>query len=134
MKATNSRLVGVTKALGMAVAFAVATAHAQNAVQQPSAKVTAKVSNRTLLGPIEAQNGTSADSGWAGRGIGTGLLKHALQRCVEAAGLIGGRALMVNAVDEEAAAFWRRRGFLSSSDDAMILFRSLADIAASMPP
>ena len=64
MKATNSRLVGVTKALGMAVAFAVATAHAQNAVQQPSAKVTAKVSNRTLLGPIEAQNGTSADSGW----------------------------------------------------------------------
>src|SRR6266446_6929763 len=61
MNATNSRLVGVTKALGVAVAFAVATAHAQ---QQPSAKVTAKVSNRTLLGPIEAQNGTSADSGW----------------------------------------------------------------------
>jgi GNAT superfamily N-acetyltransferase len=74
----------------------------------------------------------ATDSGWAGRGIGTGLLKHALQRCVEAAGLIGGRALMVNAVDEEAAAFWRRRGFLSSRDDAMILFRSLADIAASM--
>src|SRR5436190_21351352 len=63
MKAT-SRLVGATMALGMAVALAVAIAHAQNSAHQPSAKVTAKVSNRTLLGSIEAQNGTSADSGW----------------------------------------------------------------------
>ncbi len=55
----------------------------------------------------------ATDARWAGRGIGTGLVKHALQRCVEAARLIGGRALMVNAVDEGAAAFWRRRGFLA---------------------
>jgi len=72
------------------------------------------------------------DSGWAGRGIGTGLVKHALERCVAAASLIGGRALMVNVVDDEAAAFWRRRGFLPSRDDPLILFRSIADIAASL--
>ena len=72
------------------------------------------------------------DSGWAGRGIGAGLVKHALERCVAAASLIGGRALMVNAVDDEAAAFWRRRGFLPSRDDPLILFRSIADIAASL--
>ena len=52
------------------------------------------------------------DTGWAGRGIGTGLLKHALERCVQAAALVGGRALMVNAVNADAAAFWQRRGFL----------------------
>lgn len=74
----------------------------------------------------------ATDVGWAGRGIGTGLLKHALQRCVAAADLVGGRALMVNAVDEEAAAFWGRRGFIPSKDDPLVLFRSLADIAASM--
>lgn len=74
----------------------------------------------------------ATDINWAGRGIGTGLLKHALERCVHAANLVGGRALMVNAVDDEAAAFWRRRGFLPSRDDRLVLFRSIADIAVSL--
>jgi GNAT superfamily N-acetyltransferase len=74
----------------------------------------------------------ATDQDWVGQGIGTGLLKHALQRCVTAAGLIGGRALIVNAVDEEAAAFWKRRGFIPSKDNPLILFRSIADIAASL--
>lgn len=67
-----------------------------------------------------------------GRGIDTGLVKHALERCVQAAALIGGRALMVNAVDKEAAEFWQRRGFAPSKDDPLILFRSIANIAASL--
>lgn len=74
----------------------------------------------------------AADQAWSGRGIGTGLLKHALQRCVTAAALVGGRALMVNAVDAEAAAFWARRGFLPSRDDQFTLFRSIGDIAKSL--
>jgi GNAT superfamily N-acetyltransferase len=74
----------------------------------------------------------ATDQGWIGRGIGSGLLKRALQRCVTAASLIGGRALIVNAVDVEAAEFWRRRGFFPSKDDPLILFRSIADIAASL--
>lgn len=40
--------------------------------------------------------------------IGTGLLHHALIRCVQGARLIGG---CVNAIDVDAAAFWQRRGF-----------------------
>ena len=74
----------------------------------------------------------ATDTGWAGQGIGTGLVKHAPQRCVQAAALVGGRALMVNAVDEEAARFWQRRGFMPSKDDPLVLFRSIADIAASL--
>jgi GNAT superfamily N-acetyltransferase len=74
----------------------------------------------------------ATDIRWAGRGIGTGLIKHALTRCVTAAGLVGGRALMVNAVDDEAAKFWRRRGFVPSKDDPFVLFRTIADIAASL--
>ncbi len=74
----------------------------------------------------------ATDVGWAGRGIGTGLVKHALERCVTAAKLVGGRALMVNAVDQEAAAFWRQRGFVPSKDDPLLLFRSIAAIAASI--
>lgn len=74
----------------------------------------------------------ATDTGWAGMGIGTGLVKHALQRCIQAASLVGGRALIVNAVDGEAAAFWTRRGFMPSKDDPLVLFRSINDIAASL--
>jgi hypothetical protein len=72
------------------------------------------------------------DLAWAGQGIGHGLLKHALTRSVEGARLIGGRALLVNAVDTDAANWWRARGFLPSKDDPLVLFRSIADIAASL--
>lgn len=74
----------------------------------------------------------ATDLAWSGKGIGTGLLKHALERCVVAARLIGGRALVVNAIDVEAADFWRRRGFVPSKDDPLVLFRAMADIAASI--
>jgi hypothetical protein len=53
-------------------------------------------------------------------------------RSVEGAKLVGGRALVVKALDDEAAAFWQRRGFLPSKDDALTLFRSFADIAAAL--
>ena len=76
----------------------------------------------------------ATDLNWIGRGVGTGLLKHALQRCVAAAQLVGGRALLVNAVDADAADFWRRRGFIPSKDDPLLLLRSIADIAASIRP
>jgi predicted N-acetyltransferase YhbS len=74
----------------------------------------------------------ATDLAWAGQGIGTGLVKHALERSVQAAALIGGRALVVNAVDNEAAQFWQRRGFVPSRGDPFVLFRSTAAIAASL--
>jgi len=74
----------------------------------------------------------ATDEGWRGKGIGTGLIKHALQRCVAAASLIGGRALIVNAVDSDAAAFWMRRGFIPSKDDPLVLFRAISDVATSI--
>ena len=74
----------------------------------------------------------AVDAAHAGRGIGTALLQHALTRAIAGARLVGGRALLVAAIDAEAAAFWHRRGFLPSKDDPLRLFRSMADIAASL--
>lgn len=79
-----------------------------------------------LLGQI------AVDQAFAGQGIATGLLRHAFARCVAGAELIGGRALMVHAVDADAARFWRRWDFLPSKDDPLVLFRSIAEIAASL--
>jgi GNAT superfamily N-acetyltransferase len=74
----------------------------------------------------------ATDQARVGRGIGTGLFNHALARSVSGAALIGGRALVVNAIDGDAALFWRRRGFLPSKDNELVLFRSIGDIAASI--
>lgn len=72
------------------------------------------------------------DLGYAGRGLGTALVGHALERAVLGARLTGGRALLVRAIDDEAVAFWRRRGFLASPSDPYLLFRSLGDIEAAL--
>lgn len=73
----------------------------------------------------------AVDRRYAGRGIGNGLLKHALQRCLAGATLIGGRALLVHAVDEDAIAYWLHHGFTQTKDDRFLLVRSIAEIAAS---
>ena len=74
----------------------------------------------------------ATDIQYAGRGIGTTLLRHALERSIEASLLIGGRALIVNAVDAEAAAFWARRGFTPKIDDPLSLVSGMVEIEATV--
>ena len=74
----------------------------------------------------------AVDISCKGSGLGTGLLKHAMLRSLNAAKLVGGRALLVNAVDDEAAAFWLRRGFLPTRDNPMVMFRAMADVARNV--
>ena len=74
----------------------------------------------------------AVDKQWAGIGVGSGLLRHAMSRCVEAARLVGGRAVVVNAVDAEAANYWKRRGFIPAKDHPMMLLQSIAKIASSL--
>jgi predicted N-acetyltransferase YhbS len=74
----------------------------------------------------------ATDRAWSGQGVGSGLLADALRRCLTAAELVGGRAVVVRAIDDDALAYWSRRGFLPSKDDPFTLFRSMQDIAASL--
>ncbi len=74
----------------------------------------------------------AVDRGHQGKGLGGMMTRHALERSVAAADLTGGRALLVNAIDDEAVRFWRSWGFLPSPADAYRLFRSLGDIRASL--
>jgi len=72
----------------------------------------------------------AVDRSYVGRGIGSALLRHALERCVAGAEVIGGRAVIVRAIDADAEAFWQSCGFTPSGSDSSILFRAIADIAA----
>lgn len=72
------------------------------------------------------------DRDYQGRGLGDALVGHALERSAPGAELTGGRALLVNAIDENAVKFWRSWGFVPSPSDSFQLFRSLPDIRASL--
>jgi GNAT superfamily N-acetyltransferase len=72
----------------------------------------------------------AVDTAYMGKGVGSALLRHALERSVAAAEAIGGQAVIVRAIDREAEAFWTSCGFMPSSSDTSTLFRSIDDIAA----
>lgn len=72
----------------------------------------------------------AVDQPHAGQGVGSALLCHALERCVTGAEAIGGRAVIVRAIDKEAEAYWQSCGFTPSSSDPSILFCAIDDIAA----
>jgi GNAT superfamily N-acetyltransferase len=71
----------------------------------------------------------AVDLTYAGKGVGSALLRHALERCVAAAESIGGRAVIVRAIDGQAEAYWASCGFIASTSDSSTLFRSIDDIA-----
>jgi GNAT superfamily N-acetyltransferase len=67
---------------------------------------------------------------WAGRGIGSGLLKDAMTRTLAAADIAGLRAFCVHAKDETARAFYERFDFIPSPTDPLHLFVLLKDLRA----
>ena len=67
---------------------------------------------------------------WQGKGLGSGLLKDAMLRTLEAADIAGIRAFAVHAKDDAARAFYERFDFVASPSDPYHLFRLLKDIRA----
>ena len=63
-----------------------------------------------------------------GQGHGEYLLFHALDRAARVSSEIGGYALFVDAKDEEAAAFYKKYGFIPFPDDPLILCMPFANI------
>jgi len=65
---------------------------------------------------------------WQGEGIGSGLLKDAMLRTLQAADIAGIRAFVVHAKDDSAKAFYEHFDFAASPTDPYHLFRLLKDI------
>jgi GNAT superfamily N-acetyltransferase len=67
---------------------------------------------------------------WQGKGLGSGLLKDAMLRTLQAAAIAGIRALAVHAKDDGARAFYERFGFVPAPTDPYHLFVLLKDVRA----
>lgn len=70
------------------------------------------------------------DRGEQGRGLGGHLLVDALRRSVRGGREFGARAVVVDAINEEAVAFYRHFGFHPLEERR--LWRRLSDVAAAL--
>ena len=61
-----------------------------------------------------------------GRGIARALVRDAILRTLRVAEIAGIRALLVHALDEDAAVFYRHLGFVGSAVDPLVLMLPLA--------
>src|SRR6202044_1962334 len=60
-----------------------------------------------LLSPL------AVETSWQGKGLGSGMLKDAMQRTLQAAEIAGIRAFAVHAKDDEARGFSQRFDFVA---------------------
>jgi predicted N-acetyltransferase YhbS len=88
--------------------------------QLPTAKLR---QNQPSDVPVIVLGRLAVDLRFEGQGIGSGLIEDAFLRCLTAAAAIGVRAIVVQAIDDEAAGFYVRLQFvpLSSSGLALVL-------------
>ncbi|CUA99190.1 GNAT family N-acetyltransferase [Pannonibacter indicus] len=70
----------------------------------------------------------AVDRGWQGQRLGSGLLKDAILRTLQAADIAGLRVLAVHAKDGEARAFYETFGFIPFEDQPLVLYRLIKDI------
>jgi GNAT superfamily N-acetyltransferase len=74
----------------------------------------------------------AVDQSAQGKGLGGLLLRDALTRSLEISEQLGIHAVIVDALDTEAKAFYKRFGFLPLTDDPMRLFLPMSTIRAAI--
>lgn len=70
----------------------------------------------------------AVDRSLQGQGYGRALMADAAIRTLQAADLVGARAMLVHARDERAAGFYERLGFTQSPTDALHLMVLIKDL------
>ena len=75
--------------------------------------------------PMAVLGRLAVDRAWQGTGLGVALLRDAFERTQTASAILGIRGLLVQALSEEARAFYVRHGFVPSPTRPMTLVLSL---------
>ena len=76
--------------------------------------------------PVARMGRLAVDLNFQGQGLGKFLLVDAMKRVQSASGAVGVYALLVDAKDEPAKAFYLKYGFITLSDQPMTLFLPLS--------
>ena len=78
--------------------------------------------------PVAVLGRLAIDRAQQGRGLGRALFRDCALRVAHAADTLGIRGIVVQAISEQAKAFYLALGFDSSPDDPMTLMVTLADV------
>ena len=74
----------------------------------------------------------AVDQDFQGRGIGSGLLRDAVLRTMQAAEIAGIRAILVHALSDAAKRFYQRHGFIASPIDPMTVMITVAEAVKTL--
>lgn len=75
--------------------------------------------------PVAILGRLAVDRSWQGQGLGTALLRDAVERTQAASDILGIRGLLVHALSEPAKTFYERYGFVAAPSRPMMLVMSL---------
>jgi GNAT superfamily N-acetyltransferase len=82
--------------------------------------------------PVALIGRLARDQAYAGRGLGKDLLQDALRRILAASQIIGVRAVLVHALNDEAAKFWTDHEFIESPIGSRTFYLPVETIAAAI--
>lgn len=82
--------------------------------------------------PVMVLGRLAVDRQWQGQGLGKALLRDSIFRTLQAAEIAGIRAILVHALHEQAAVFYRNAGFVASPIHDHTLMLLLKDAKAAL--
>lgn len=94
--------------------------------EQAPARVTKGLAHHPI--PVMLLARLAVDQQWQRKGVGAGLLKDAMLRTLQAADIVGIRALLVHAKDHHATLFYQHFDFIPSPSDPLHLLMLLKDV------
>jgi len=88
--------------------------------------------NTPEIVPIMVLGRLAVDTAMQGKGLGAGMLKEAIVRCVQASEIAGIRAMLVHAKDDDAVKFYKRYGFVEAALGPQTLLLPIETLRASI--
>ena len=82
--------------------------------------------------PVVVLGRLAIDQDYQGRGLGRALLRDAILRILQAADIIGVRAILVHALSEEAKRFYEECGFTASPINPLTLMITLPEAIGAL--
>lgn len=79
--------------------------------------------------PVMVLGRLAVDRSFHGKGVGTGLLRDAVVRIMQASEIAGMRAILVHAISETAKRFYEKYGFEASPSDPLTVMITVAEAA-----
>lgn len=82
--------------------------------------------------PVMVLGRLAVDKNFQGRGIGSGLLRDAVLRTMQAAEIAGIRAILVHALSDAAKRFYQDHGFIASPIDPLTVMITVAEAVKTL--